>query len=332
MKPLHAQLRSPLAPMIERYVSVKRALGRGFDGPSYYLSKLDRFLVSLPAPDLNAETFTAWCSTLTHLSSSGRRHRMRIVYHLCLFRRRSEPDCFVPDPTQFPPPPPRSRPHIFTEDEISQLLLAAETLPANAPSPLHRQVARLAVVLLFTTGLRRGELVRLTLDDYDATGRVLCVRESKFHKSRLVPLSDDAAHEVETYLQDRRRSAFPRSADAPLLLNGHGGPTGYTGAGFASLMRKLFRQAGIRTATGRPPRVHDLRFSFAVHALLRWYQSGVDVQARLPALATYMGHGSIASTQYYLTFLDALAQAASERFERHCSRFLSTVTSPGGVQ
>ena len=101
MKPLHDQLRSPLAPMIERDVSVKRALGRGFDGPCYYLSKLDRFLASLPAPDLNAETFTAWCSTLTHLSSSGRRHQMRIVYHFCLFRCRSEPDCFVPDPTQF---------------------------------------------------------------------------------------------------------------------------------------------------------------------------------------------------------------------------------------
>jgi integrase len=325
----HNEVHSQLAPVIARYVAIKKALGRSFETPHYYLDKLDRFLASKRVPDLNAETFGMWCSSLEHLSATGRRQRMRTIYHFCLFRRRSEPGCFVPDPSQFPPPQPRPRPHIFTDGEITRLLLATNSLPSNGPSPLHRQVARIAIVLLFTTGLRRGELVRLTLGDYDISERVLLVRHAKFNKSRLIPLSNDAAQEMDRYLRDRRHSDFPCGADAPLLLNRHSGLTGYTGVGFGSLMRKLFRQSGVLTAAGRSPRVHDLRFSFAVHALLRWYQSGVDVQTRLPVLTTYMGHGSIASTQYYLTFVDAIAQAASDKFERHCARFLS-FDPPGG--
>jgi hypothetical protein len=100
----------------------------------------------------------------------------------------------------------------------------------------------------------------------------------------------------------------------------------------SSLLRKLIREADIRTAKGRRPRVHDLRFTFAVNALLRWYRTGIDVQARLPALSIYMGHSSVVSTQYYLTFVDDLAHAACERFDQHCSRFLQPHSSSGEVR
>jgi len=326
----HGVFVSSIGPVIERYVALKRALGRRFETQEYLLTQLDRFLVSSHAPDLSVESFAAWCSSIEHVTAGARRQRMRAVYHLCLFRRRSEPTCFVPNPSQFPPPQPRPRPHIFSEAEISRLLHATEALQPRAPSPLHRQVARLALVLLYTTGLRRREVVRLTLGDYDATGHLLLVRESKFHKSRLIPLSADAVIEIERYLQDRCRLGFPCDADSPLLLTRHGGLTAYSDEGFGGLMRKLFRRAGVRTAAGRPPRVHDLRFTFAVHALLRWYRAGVDVQTRLPALTVYMGHGSIVSTQYYLTFLDAVAEAASERFGQYCSRLLLLDSSAGG--
>ena len=95
---------------------------------------------------------------------------------------------------------------------------------------------------------------------------------------------------------------------------------------------KLIREAGIRTSKGRVPRVHDFRFTFAVQALLRWYRAGVDVQARLPALATYLGHASVVSTQYYLTFLKATAEAASERFHTHSAAWLSPDAGEGGCR
>jgi integrase/recombinase XerD len=308
---------SVLGPLIRRYLDLKRALGRRADSLQYVLAQLDRFLASCDAQDLDRDTFAAWCSCFEHLAANTRRQRMRIVYQLCLFRRREAPDCFVPDPSQFPPLQPWPLPHIFCEAEITRLLLAADAFKSNAPSPLHRPVARLAITLLYTPGLRRGELARLTLGDYDATGHVLLIRETKFYKSRLIPLAADARVEIDRSLEQRLRPSLPGAADAPLLLHHHGGLRGYTGTGLSSLVRNIIRTANIRTGAGR-------------HALLRWYRAGVDVQARLPALCTYMGHSSLVSTQHYLVFFDAIAQAASERFDAHCAAFLPAVSLQGG--
>ena len=140
--------------------------------------------------------------------------------------------------------------------------------------------------------------MRLTLGDYDQAARVFHIRQTKFDKSRLVPLSSDGAIELDRYLKARHKIGAPRHADSPLLVHNHGGRfRGYTGAGFGQLLRHVIRTAGIRTSKGRAPRIHDLRFTFAVQALLRWYRAGVDVQARLPALSTYLGHVSVVSTQ-----------------------------------
>ena len=116
---------------------------------------------------------------------------------------------------------------------------------------------RIAIVLLYTAGLRRGELVRLVISDYDATEQTLLVRRSKFHKSRIVALSRSAAVELERYLRARRR--FPHGVDAPLLVTNHGGLNAYSGEGIGGAMHRLFRMADIRTSTGDVPRTHDLR-------------------------------------------------------------------------
>jgi integrase len=89
---------------------------------------------------------------------------------------------------------------------------------------------------------------------------------------------------------------------------------------------RLFDRAGVRTVDNRTPRVHDMRHTYAVHALLRWYRQGLDVQTKLPALATAMGHVSIASTAYYLSMLAPVAEAASLRFESHCASLLATMS------
>ena len=324
---------SSIGPEIARYVAYKQALGCRYESQRDRLLQLDHFLAKRADSDLTAESFSAWCSSTEHLTSSGRRKDMQLVRQFCLYRRRSKPLCFVPDSSQFPRPQPRRRPHVFSEEEIVRLLQMADTLPPWGASPLHREVARLALVLLYTSGLRRGEVVHLTLGDYDPVEHVLRVRDSKFYKSRLIPLSKDAAVEIEHYFEDRRRPGFPQGADSPLLLHRQGSRlTAYSGDGLRVLMRHLFRIAGIRTADGRLPRVHDLRFTFAFHALLFWYRAGADVQARLPALATYMGHASILSTEYYLPTLDVLAQDASEKFERHCTRLLVAALDEGGGQ
>jgi integrase len=188
-------------------------------------------------------------------------------------------------------------------------------------------VFRIAIVLLYTAGLRRGEVVRLVISDYDPMEQTLLIRASKFHKSRLVALSESAAQEMERYLHQRRK--LQHGPDAPLLVTNHGGPRAYSGGSFGCAMRSLFKLADVHTDDGRIPRVHDMRHAFAVQALLRWYRAGVDVQAKLPALSRAMGHVSIVSTAYYLSLLDPVMQAASVRFARHCRPILS---GHGGAQ
>ena len=150
----------------------------------------------------------------------------------------------------------------------------------------------------------------------------MLVRASKFHKSRLVALSDSAAAEVERYLEKRRQ--LPHGPGAPLLANGHGGRQAYNRGGLSQGLRNLYRVAGIRTESGATPRTHDMRHTYAVHVLHGWYRAGVDPQSRLPKLAAAMGHISVASTAVYLTSLSAVAEAASERFARHVAPVLGT--------
>ncbi len=321
-----AELHSSLGPTMASYVALKQFLGRRYATERAVLAHLDRFLAARGAgAALDAETFACWSASIAHLTPGVRRSWMRIARNLCLYRRRSEPACFVPDPSWFPTPHQPRLPYLFTEQDLVRLLRASEALRPSSTSPLRREVFRLAVVLLQTAGLRRGELVRLTLGDCDPAERTLHIRETKFHKSRIVPLSGDAAGELERYLRARcRRSDAP---EQPLLCSWRRGALRpYTGAGFAQGLRQLFRRAGVRTGAGALPRVHDMRHSFAVAALLRWYRAGVDVQAKLPLLATYLGHVSIVSTQHYLRLFEPFAGEASERFARHCQPWLA----PGG--
>jgi integrase len=320
---------STLGPTITSYVTLKKTLGRRFDVEVDILGHLDRFLLEQP-PDsgaaFTAQSFAAWTLTLAHLLPTVRRNHMRIVRNLCLYLRRSDPDCFVPDPSSFPDPHAPPRPHIFTEEQIVRLLRIASTLRSRSDTPLCAEVFRLAIVLLYTAGLRRGELVRLVIGDYDPAEHTLLIRASKFHKSRLVALSNDAAREMDLYLRVRQR--LPHAASSPLLVNRCGGLRAYSGASFGRSMQRLFCRADIYTAKGRVPRVHDLRHTHAVHALLRWYRAGVDVQAKLPVLATAMGHVSITSTAYYLPFLEPITQVASERFNRHCHSTRPAIAVP----
>ena len=308
-------LPSAISPVITRYLALKTALGRGYAIERRVLETLDTFLQNTgPAADLTPEAFTAWARTLHHLTPTVRRNRLRIVRNLCLYRRRTEPASFLPDLALFPAPHQPRAPYIFTSSEIVRLLRASSGLSPTPDCPLRPHVFRVAVLLLYTTGLRRGELLRLTLDDYAPEEHVLVIHETKFHKSRWVPLSPTTTRELDRYLRARRRHHLSLSATTPLLAHGAGVSRGYTGVGLGAGFRHLLMTTGIRTLDGRWPRIHDLRHTFAVHALVRWYRTGADVQAKLPLLATYMGHVSIVSTAYYLTFIEPLRALASARF------------------
>src|SRR5580692_11633402 len=248
------------------------------------------------------------------MATGVRRVRMLEVHAFCVYRRRTEPECFLPDPTSFPPYHQRLRPHIFTESEVARLMEAASKLKCNPSTPLRPELTRLAIVLLFTTGIRRGELLNLTEGDYNRKEATLHIRATKFYKSRLLPIHADIADEIEKYLAARSKLKLPSSESTPLIWNAIGGGRAYTGTGISYCIKPLLQECGIAATNDKTPRIHDFRHSFAVNALLRWYRMGADVDAKLPLLATYLGHGSALSTHHYLHFVEPMRVAASERF------------------
>jgi integrase len=239
---------------------------------------------------------------------------MLIVRKFCLYRRRSVPDCFVPDSCLFPKPGQTIRPYIFAASEVAALMKAASTLPRHTYSPVRPEVVRLAVVLLYSAGLRVGELLRLLVGDFDPHEGTLQVRNSKFHKSRIVPLHQDVINEIKRYLEIRRRHKLVVLPTTPLIWNQHQGGRAYSAWGLQCSLWELMDACNIRTQAGRRPRMHDFRHSCAVNALTRWYRSDIDVSTKLPFLAAYLGHVSIISTYRYLHFVEPLREQASKRF------------------
>lgn len=242
---------------VAAFLSSRQAIGRDYRNERWILRNLRTFLEGVGAADLDAALFDRWRAQFQHLGSSSRFAREHTVNKLCRYRRRSDPDCFLPDQESLA----RQKPHplatIIEPAQVAQLLDCASQLPPGSRSPVRAQVMRLAVVLLYTAGLRRGELVRLTLGDVDAQAGVLRIRESKFHKSRWVPLSTSAQDELQDYLVARRQAGLDERPAAPLLCTA--GTRAYTGDGFFNGFKLLLRGAGIRGSTGRCPRVQDFR-------------------------------------------------------------------------
>lgn len=307
---------------IAAWLAHQRALGRAYTNEEWILRLLQRFIARIPSLDLDQATFDLWCGSFRDRAATTRRLRQLTVRKFCLYRQRTEPDCFVPDPLYFVRPTPYRKPVIIEPEQIARVLAAASDLLPTPNSPLLPAAVRLAVVIFYTAGLRRGELVRLTLDDVEPRTGLLHIRASKFHKSRLVPLSPGARDELRIYLRKRLAAPFDRGPHTPLLCNKAGRQRHYSGGGIGQAINRLFAIAKVVDSEGRRPRLQDIRHSFAVQALIRWYRSGADVQSNLPKLAMYMGHVSIVSTAHYLHFVPNLRALASNRFEEAFGDFI----------
>jgi integrase/recombinase XerD len=307
---------SIFAQEIAAYLRHYRALGLRYRGVEHVLSRLDRYLAQNDAQDLDRSLYEGWRCSQAGLHANSRRKAEQIVHRFCLYRRRSDAAFFVPDVDTFSRLRPYVRPVIVEPEQVGRMLAVADQLAWHSNSPLYPAVARIATILLYTAGLRSGEVRRLRVEDVEDGGSVLHIRESKFHKSRLVPLSESAQMEVQRYLL--RRAAFATGSPdrGPFLCNrSRRGICAYSAAGFEGLIRRLFKLAAVVDDEGRMPRVHDLRHSFAVQTLIRTYRDQGDPQALLPKLALYLGHVSIESTIHYLRLVPAVARLASSRFE-----------------
>jgi integrase len=191
---------------------------------------------------------------------------------------------------------------------------------AAALSPLGGLRPRTYVALfglLACTGLRVSEALRLAWADVDLATRVLTIRETKFHKTRLVPLHPSACRALRRYAAHRDR-VHPRPVHPRFFLSQAGTPLAYSTV--RTTFRHLRQALGWCGAGGRPPRIHDLRHAFVCHRLQRWHQDGADVEQHLVALSTYLGHAKVSDTYWYLTGTPGLLGATAARFEHFVQR------------
>ena len=200
-------------------------------------------------------------------------------------------------------------PFIYTPQDIDALMRQAR---ASISSPLRAATYETLIGLLAVSGMRVGEAIKLDRSDIDWAEGVVLVRESKFGKSRLVPLHASALAALDRYAQ-RRDQAQPRPATASFFVSLTGKRLLYATVG--STFRRLCNQAGVGAGSSTRPRVHDLRHTFAVATLLDWYRDGGDVAARLPWLSTYLGHRNPRSTYWYLSAAPELLGLAAGRLE-----------------
>jgi len=207
----------------------------------------------------------------------------------------------------------RCRPYIFTQEEVQQLLAAALSF-SSPKAPLRPLTLYTMLVLAYCAGLRMGEIVHLVIGDVQLEEGLIEIRDTKFFKSRSLPLSCSVVEALRKYLHARMLAGANNAADSPLFWHNK---NGYAYITANHLLRRVLRKAGLKPKAGRVgPRIHDLRHTFVVHRMLAWYREGVDVQAKLPYLWTYLGHRDLHSTIVYLTVTQELLQEASERFRK----------------
>jgi integrase len=284
------------------------------DSPSqlHLLRYFDRFLYQedFQGPWPTRQVIERYMATAQHLHPGTRQNRFSIVRQFCRYLRQFEPHCFVPARALSPPRRPSRIPHIYTETEIQAMLQAARQLPPVGS--LRPKTYSTLFGLLYTTGLRCGEAFALNLSDVDFRQRLLFVRKGKFGKSRWVPLSPSTSTTLKGYLEERLRG-FPATSEDPFFVTPTGRRLYHTNVDLA--FRQVLMRCGLRGGKGCPgPRLHHLRHSFACTRLLAWYRQGKDVQTLLPALATYLGHVHVTSTQVYLQATAELREEANRRF------------------
>ena len=307
-----------MGPVMREHLALMRAMGYRYDVHECRMLRLDRFLQN--RPDLAGQSLPVvigeWRKTkptpqhALQCQCVGRtlsRALSRIDPHIkgIVWDRRINREACQR----------HRRPYIFNESEIGRLFKAALSFPSPRSS-LRPHSLYTMLVLAYCAGLRIGEIVRLNLGDIDQETRTIEVRDTKFFKTRRLPLSNSAAAAIGSYLDARRESGAPIDLSAGLFWQEQDRAR-YAYGTAEKLLVRLFKHAGLKPENGKTgPRVHDLRHAFVVHRMLAWYRGGINPQLYLPYLATYLGHRDIKSTLVYLTITQELLQAAGERF-RH---------------
>jgi integrase/recombinase XerD len=300
---------SALRDVAEDYLRMRRALGYKLEIPGLLLGGFISYLEDIEADTVTIENAVAWATLPAGADPGYWAWRLSMVRQFARHLQTLDSACEVPPARLLPYRPRRAIPYLYEPQEITALMDAAGKLQP----PLLAANYRTLIGLLSVTGLRLGEAVRLDRVDVDDRHRLLRVLDSKFGKSREVVLHDSTMHALSEYAR-LRDQCFPQPRCQAFLVSTRG--TRLRKNCIHDMFPRLVRTAGLKPRSpGCRPRLHDFRHGFAVRTLLEWYRDGLDVQARLPLLSTYMGHVNPASTFWYLTAAPELLGLVADRLD-----------------
>jgi site-specific recombinase XerD len=305
-----------LKELITQYAAFRKSMGADFESAESLLNTFCRRMgVEIDASEIQAEQVAIFLAGTGPVNRYWRR-KYDTLHGLYRYATSRGFVNRVPLPATVPKMPERFVPYIYNPDELQRLINPAspEQIGFRKIQP---HTLRAVLLLLYGAGLRIGEAVALTLQDLDLETAVITIRDTKFHKTRLVPVGLKLNQAMAEYATQRSAAGHSQRADAPFFVLRRGAPVSVHIVRQAFIRLRTYAGVGRADGARYQPRLHDMRHSFAVRRLTSWYEQGADVQKLLPQLATYLGHVSIAATQVYLTMTPELLHAASVRFERY---------------
>jgi len=303
MNDLHAAL--------DEYLSVRRTLGFKLRDEGNALPKFLHFLEKKSASYITTDLALQWATQPQNVLPSHWARRLTMVRIFAQFRSAVDRRTEVPPQGLLPYRYRRKTPYIYDDDEISRLLKAASHL--QSATALRASTYTTFFGLLASTGMRISEPIALDCKDVDLTQAIVTVRWTKFGKTRLIPIHPSTVDKLAEYNR-LRYSIFIRPKSPSFFVSQRG--TRLTQCSVRYTFVKLSREIGLRAPhDSHGPRVHDMRHTFAVKTLLRWYQTGVDVERHMPELATYLGHTHVNDTYWYISAVPELLSLATMRLD-----------------
>lgn len=290
------------------YLATRRAMGYKFDhGP--LVGQFATYLEEVGAEHLTIAHALSWAKQPAAATPAWCAARLGTARGFARYLSAFDPATEVPPRGLLPAPSHRAVPYIYSEEDVARVRAAAGRL-----RPEHRaDTYQTLIALVAVTGMRAGEPVHLDCDDVDFDEGLVTIRNTKFGKSRQLPLHPSTMEALAAYAE--RRDQRRQRAKSPSFFTSSTG-TRLLRANVSGTFAGLVREAGLRSANrSRPPRLHDLRHSFAVKTIISWYRRGLDVEQRLPLLSTWLGHSSPRDTYWYLSAVPELLELVVDRVE-----------------
>lgn len=297
---------------LDNYLSFRRGLGFKLKTHDSILREFVGFLGANKAEYISAQLAIDWAQQAQSAHAAHRARRLGMARDFALYQRARDSRTEIPPHDLISSSYQRSRPYIYTEEQINKIITQAAELKRYGKLRPHTYCTLFG--LLAVTGMRISEIIALDNDDVDLNKGILTVRQGKYGKSRFIPLHSSTLQKLQDYDRLRKRFVTETSTKSFFISDCGARLTHWI---VRATFIKLSRRTGLRGATdSHGPRIHDLRHTFAVTTLIKWQRDGVDAQQRLPLLSAYLGHAKVSDTYWYLTAVPELMGAINEHLEK----------------